>query len=82
MRKVKTYKIQNIQEFKKKLLAWCDQFEKFSFLDSNDYRHINNSNYSYNSFELLATNIFSMCSDLILVAISKLVVFILVFTIN
>ena len=50
MRKVKSFKLQNIPLFKNQLLHWANQFDVFTHLDSNNYYKLHQSKHFYNTF--------------------------------
>lgn len=53
MRKVFQVDINNHNSFKKKILIYGNQYEKFVFLDSNNF-NLNNSNQTYYEYDFLA----------------------------
>ncbi len=54
MRKSITFKIKNPEEFKSKLLVWGSSFEKFCFLNSNNYSRIVSSPHTYHKYDSIA----------------------------
>ena len=50
MRKEKSFKLDNIAQFKSKLLYWANQFNVFTHLDSNNYYKQHHSHFFYNTY--------------------------------
>lgn len=53
MRIIKKYYIHDVDQFKDKLLCWCNKFDRVGYLDSNHVDKFINSKKEYNRYELL-----------------------------